>query len=291
MCKNNNSIPATNEETERCGTLTAWQKELGIDKDTIGRRLSGFPSITGIAANGSVLNFYPECIVRQQCEDVLNTDLACANERGFFHQDGIRFGTHVAWAQELGLGAATVMRRLCDAPSISGKIKEGNVVKFFAEEVAIKRCKALIGTEHQADTSGFFELGGDEYGVINALARLLNVPEPTLNRRMKGADYVFGKDIGGRVYKFYKVETARKLCDEASQDIPVADSTGCFTHEKLLYTTAYRFAQDYPVSEKTVQKRMKDIESLKGKDGSKRIRNFYPVDLMRMRCSDLLGTK
>lgn len=278
-------ISTNEEDSVRYGSIPAWAKEFGVDKGSIERRLKDAEGIQAKDVLGRTQDclYYSEEVVRRACLDLF-LETPIADERGFFIQNGMRYGTTLAWARDLGVGIDAIQKRTEHAPLTMARIPEGNLLEFFGEDIILEVCADLL---QSIDIQGEFLLQreGDEevrYGSINRLAKLIGIPEPTLNKRIRGKSHILVRDPKGRVYKYFSEKLAREVSGEFLTVTLRADASGYVMYNGERYTTIFRFCKDNKsISEQTLKKRVNQSDSIRAKDHTPgNIRDFYPEKLL-----------
>jgi hypothetical protein len=150
---------------ERYGSIRAWERLLSISEGSISKRLKGELGITGKDPGGRPLKngYYPESLVRNLCEDLLQ-DIPQANAEGFFLKtigEGEqikqeRYASTKSWSRILMIDRGAIKAKLVSEVGITGKDQGGRVLKngFYGESVIRELCVDLIEKRnHQTDQS------------------------------------------------------------------------------------------------------------------------------------------
>lgn len=275
---------------EKYGTLIAWVRSLPLSQPTVAARLEGAKSIFGRTINGRVRVFYTESEVKEKCGDLLRNDLLVANEEGFIIKDGKTYGTIPALAKKLQIRDGIIRNRLTDVESTEGKIKNGNVMPFYPEEIVRARCADFInGSLITADKKGFLEINGIVYGTISACANKLGISTTTVDRNLSGIKGVQGRNGSGNVFSFYPLEVIRQKCERLiNEELPRCDENGFFKQGDELYGHITAWSSVLPISMKAVRIRLAGAPSIKAKTNGGHVMPFYSEKVVKERCANLL---
>jgi len=277
----NNERTSDGPEMERYGTAGSWCKQLGLSQHAVEARVANLPSVLGRASGGQLRNFYRESEVRRACADVLQ-DLRQADENGFFIVGNIRYGTINAWANEYGLYVQTLTYKLHDHPSVTGKNKGGNIVRFFAQAAVETTCAGLLQECPMADEAGFFTIDNEKFATINTWSLTLGISENTIRSNLKGQTGITGKLSSKKIaeHAFYQDSVIREVCKLHLQDIPKADEKGFICISDIRYGTIYSLSRELSVSRKTLKRALDEKKAISGLDTSGRfVKNgFFPEE-------------
>lgn len=207
---------------ERYAARWRWSRLLGLSQRAVEARLSGVTGITAKNRSGVVLTgaFIAESIVREKCADLL-TEVAEANDAGFFELHGKRYGTRAAWAREFKISTPVIHKRFKGLSGITGKDSMGHVLEggFFAEEDARAACAILLRTDiPMADKSGFLlaEYNGrqERFATFKGWARELGMSNAVIAKRLRGVEGITGKLSDGQVREkgFYSESAIFDAC-------------------------------------------------------------------------------
>jgi len=286
------------KDGQRYGTIISLSSTLGISAHAITKRIKihNLQSIKGKMKGGQIYDFFPESSIREICEDLLQS-LPEAEESGFFTQDGQRYGTIISLSSTLGISAHAITKRIKihNLQSIKGKTKGGQINDFYSESEMRKICSDILQSLPEADESGFLITNGQRYGTIGAWPRALSISVPTITDRIKthNPPSIKCKDKGGRVCDFYPESVIRKICADLLQDIPQTDENGFFMKDGLRYGTIGAWSKTLGISVTAIKPRIKahTPQSIKGKDRSGHVCNFYSESSIREICADILAKK
>lgn len=132
---------------ERYGTISAWANELGINGNSIQRKINKEEGIARKTNNGhrAVLYFYPESIIRERFQHFME-ELPRSDQDGFFRKNGMLYGNASAWASKLHTTNFKMRFRLKDILGISGRTFSGNplINGYYSESVIREHCVDLL---------------------------------------------------------------------------------------------------------------------------------------------------
>ena len=189
---------------ERYGTVSAWMQEFQVSREPIGSRLDNVTGISGEDCRGRLLEnaFYPESLVREKCNDLLDV-VPQAESDGSFVINGEQYRTILGWSKIFKISNLSIKKRLKSISGLSGKSNGGRIQKngFYPESVVREKCKDLLTDMPQADNDGFFVLNGKKYGTMHVWARLLHKKRRTIQRRLERMEGISGKDSHGQIWE------------------------------------------------------------------------------------------
>jgi len=165
-----------------------------------------------------LVKVYSEDCIRDLCADLL-IELIQGDKDGFFiDKNCVRFGTIPAWAKSLKVSNPTVKSRI-EAMAITpkkGRPLNNRPEDFYAEADVLRACADLINKYPEADKDGFFiNEDGVRFGTIPAWAKLLNVGNARISRRLQkiGTISIEGKLLGN-IWNFYSEADLREACTD-----------------------------------------------------------------------------
>jgi len=290
-------LPQANDEGfieikkgERYGTLPSWAIELGISSTTIQKRLEGEEGILGKLKGGQLHKFYLEKLVREKCADLL-TEMPKADDEGYIEiNKGERYGTINLWAKELGISEGSIKRRLEGEEGIIGKLKGGQLNKFYLEKLVREKCANLLSEMPKADDEGFIEINkGERYGIIPSWAKEFGISPITIKKRLKGEEGIIGKHKDGNLYQFYLEKLVREKCANLLSEMPKVNDEGFIEIKKgERYGTIKKWEKELGISSNTIQRRLEGEEGILGKHKDGNLHQFYLEKLVRKKCADLI---
>ena len=214
----------------RFGNIEIFSREYNVKNTTIRSRIekSGIVGITGKSKQGKIYTnaFYSEKDVAQCCADLIQPDPQ-SNKDGIIFQDGLKYGTIIFWSNELNISQPTIAAQIKEKKirGITGKDRAG-IRRPFYSEASIRALRPdLLVEMPKADTSGFFVIENERFGLLFTWRRELGIKHfvSTLfslleKNKRKG---ITGKDSSGRVSKngFYS-ETDIKIIHSVLFEIP-----------------------------------------------------------------------
>jgi hypothetical protein len=282
------------QDGERCGTIGSWSKMFGMSDMPITTRLKKFPqdSIKGKDNGGNVHDFYPESVIRQICADLLQS-IPEADEKGFFEQEGQKYGTTGTLAKALDISEATICSRIqIHTPSsIKGKMK-GAICEFYSESILRQLCSDLIQPLPRADANGFFEQDGERCGTIGSWSKALGISAPSISSRIQihNPPSIKGKVKCGQIYEFYSELSIREICSDLLQPLPQANENGFFVKDGQRYGTIVTWSKALGISTRSISSHIQIHKppSIKGKVKGGQIYKFYPESEILKLCSNCL---
>jgi hypothetical protein len=130
------------------GTKESIARLLGVGPATISRHLrpSGLVPIRAKDKSGHPADFYPVPAVRELCKNILEPNLAQADENGIVDIGGLRHGTVSALSKWLGVSNRDICVVLASSGlvSVRGKDIHGVVRNFYPESAVRELCRDLI---------------------------------------------------------------------------------------------------------------------------------------------------
>ena len=136
---------------------------------------------------------------------------------------------------------------------------------------------------------------GQRYGTIATLSRLLGIGVQAIRSRVhkSGSAPILGKGKSGQFCDFYSEIEVRKACaDLLASGLPEADGYGSLSINGVLYGTVASLSLRMGFSVLAVHSRVRGskISSIRGKDKSGHVFEFYPEPEVRKACADLLAS-
>ncbi len=216
----------------------------------------------------------------------------------------MRYATPTTWAryfkEEEGyqITDVTIRTRLRNTKSVGVKARDkiGRVFTFYSESAVREACANILVKMPQANKEGFFELDGESYGSIGALAKKLNTSHSNLEKIIKNIKLqgITAKDIHGviRQKKYYKNSEALKIAVDMSNSTPQADSDGFFRQDGEKYGSTTGWSKELKISETTIKKKLKIAKSygITAMDTHGRLREnaYFSESIIQEVLSDLL---
>ncbi len=293
------------ERQERYGTTGAWGRELGIDGSVIRKRLKERTGIAGRGWTGKVTEngFYPESLVRELCQSVI--DAPHAEDRFITRTlDGgkqERYGTITAWSQEIGLSEATLRRKLRGVPPFIGRLSEQRAtqIRMYAESDVRRLCAHLLVELPQADANGFCLIEGERHGTLLAWYKELKIDRSVLKRKLANEQGVTAKNCNGSVEEngFFAESALRRNCTLLLQNLPIADDNGFFValHNGQMerHGTINAWARALNLTNDLLQPRLRKHVGITARTsrGNVREKGFYPESVVREACKDVIAQK
>lgn len=198
-----------------------------------------------------------------------------------------RYGHIPAWAAELGISDTTIANKIKERPFIFGKTERGQVLKFFAETDVRQACTDLLVPLPQADRQGFIEIGGTKYGSAYAWKKFLGIAIRQSHKRLEELPFIEGKDISGRILRYYAENEIRQAYAELLAEAPTADDQGFIVVASIRYGTREAWGREFGVSAAgSLAKRLRRKPSIKGKV-NRRVWDFYSETDARSACVGL----
>lgn len=237
--------------------------------------------------------FFSEANVRIACADLLQ-GLPQADESGFFHKDGTKYGTIYGWFCIFPISAGSIRGHLkkLKINSIPGRDKVGKPAKFYSENDIQLACGHLLEAMPRADESGFFEKDGIRYGHLRALARCLKTTSKTIEKKCKSDSVrsIKGKDRLGRISRFYAELDVQSAYPDLEEDFPQSKRNGFFVKNGVRYGCISAFSKRFGISEGLIKSRIESsvISSIRGKDVQGKFFNYYPEkDILDLCAEDI----
>jgi len=276
---------------KKFGTVRAWAKVLGISAGTIRKYLGDNKGITGKHHAGKILEnlFYEEETLRSACNHLIK-DIPKADKKGFVTLGEIRYGSIGAWEKETSLGRNILGTLFADIPAITARDSMGRIVEgTFYPETALKTHLEERKTIFVSDEEGAVKVTENDqeirYKTISAWALELDVTNRVLKNALKGKSFVKGIDAAGCIRLFYSEQIVRDYIREMD-DLPVADANGYImikgeNDTVIPYAMLYAWRKKLGKSFKALRKIRDESRMIKGKDGTGKIRGFYPEPEIR----------
>jgi AraC-like DNA-binding protein len=135
----------------------------------------------------------------------------------------------------------------------------------------------------------------EKYGTITAWSREFGISDTTLKKYFEGSesreDGIRGRDRSNRIRIYYAESVVRRRCEGILKELPQADNKGFFILDGIRYGTKHAWASILAITPRTIGMRLQEMKGMTGRAiGGQEIPNgFYPEDVIRERCSDLLG--
>ena len=222
-----------------------------------------------------------------------------------------RYATPFNWAkyfkehEGVQIGDATIRSRLREAGKIgtTGRSKVGKLLRnaFYSELDVREVCANLLEDMSQVDENGFFEKGGEKYATVHIWAKYferyegVQIYNGTILKRLQKAGIVgiTARNKVKHVLKnaFYSESDVRSACADFLADLPQADKSGFFEKDGIRYGVANAFSREFGLGDSTIKRKLEQfsIESIKGKDNSGHVADFYSEDDVRNVCAELLN--
>lgn len=210
---------------------------------------------------------------------------------GCNNEESERFGTARAWSIELGIGDITVRKRLEGIEGISGRDCLGrvHVNMYHPESVVRQACANLLRDDvEMADDNGFIYPNGIKCGTVGAWYSSFPVSRSYFAKRLRGREFVTGKDDQRRIQKFYPESVVREACPECFEpNLPQANDEGYIKLGDQICKTAPAWSKELGVSVPTIKKRIDSESVVQGKDSRGQIQDYYPENIVLDRCKDI----
>ncbi len=280
---------------KRYGLITAWARELNISSATVSRKMQDMESLKGKDHTGRVREkLYVEADIYKQCSYLIE-EMPCADESGFFQQNGIHFGTIGAWAKKFDADPQRFSSRMDADMGTTGKDAGGRIhIKGYFPETHIREsCRDIIEGIPRPKGPKFLSQR-DSYG--NTF-RIGNIPSwsqefcisiPTIRKNLKGVMEMVGKNEKGKILRgvFYAEHDVRRAIEHLLHDMPRADDEGFFMQQEEKFGTVTAWSRILGLSAPTIIDRLKDHQGVTGKcKGILLIDSFYPEKTVRKVCA------
>ncbi|MBI5422221.1 hypothetical protein HZA44_03750 [Candidatus Peregrinibacteria bacterium] len=162
---------------------------------------------------------------------------------------------------------------------------------YFSEQDVRASCADLLRPLPQADENGFFVLGGVRHGSVGCWSLDLGISEAAISSHLRfvSVQPVRGKDRSGRITDFYPEPAVRSACADLLRPLPQADESGFVILDGVRHGTIANWFHELGFSQRAVTGRLifSSVTSVRGKDRSGRITDFYPEPAVRSACADL----
>ncbi|MBU2259446.1 hypothetical protein KKC44_02455 [Patescibacteria group bacterium] len=203
---------------------------------------------------------------------------------------GEMYGHITAWTNELGICNRILRKKLQGAEGIIlGRDVKGRVTEFFPETIVRARCADLLEGE-QADENGFFTKDGEHFGHATAWMRELGIGYRVWRDRMRGAQGISGRDVGGAPMNsgFYSETIVRERFADLLQ-IEVALETGFIVRHGTRYGHLTAWAEEFGITWNSLKQRLESSQNISIRNPQGKVVNFYSEVLVREKFADLLS--
>jgi len=161
---------------------------------------------------------------------------------------------------------------------IRGKNKLGLVCDFYPENEIRVRCADLISILPDADESGCIKIGEAWYRTLKALSRVFGVTPKVVIRRIAGSSVkkIRGRLKTGGICDFYAEDSIQGIMGEVVS-LRVADKSNWIRINGVRYGTVRTLARWMKVDADSLKHQIfgAGVNSIRGKDNTGHVRNFY----------------
>ena len=282
------------KDGQRYAPLGIIAKELNLSNTALRKRIKDLDTFPGKNRRGNKIGFYNFEEVKVVCADLLNPDLLIANEEGWAIKDGQLYAPMATIAKKLELSLGAVKRRIKKLTSLKGKCRDGSVKDFYNFEEVKEACADLLDPELLiANEEGWaITKDGQLYAPMRIIAQELKIGLSTIIIRVEKLTSIKGKCRDGSVKDFYNFEEVKKVCaDLLDPDLLIADKEGWAVKDGQRYAPIRIIAKELNLTEPMLRSRIKNSNSVKGKDRNSSVRDFYNFEEAKKVCADLLIKK
>lgn len=268
-------------------------KKLNISNTALRKRIKYLATFPGKNRQGNSVSFLNFEEVKSVCADLLNPDLLIANKEGWAIKDGQIYAPMATIAKKLKLSLGAVKRRIKNLTSIKGKCRDGSVRDFYNLEEVKEICADLLNPDLLiADENGWAVKDGQLYAPLRIIMQELKLNLDSIKKRIGNLPPLNGKCRDGSVTDFYNFEEVKKACaDLLDLNLLRADEEGWAIMDGQRYAPIRIIAKELKLTEPTLRSRMKNSNSVKGKDRNSSVRDFYNFEEAEAVCADLLVKK
>jgi superfamily II DNA or RNA helicase len=264
----------------RYTSIEKWAQIFSLKNATVAKSLIDADYIEGLI-NWRKCKLYRESIVRKSCDIDTIKSLPHTNDDREIIIEWVIYKTveDLSFIANLHADSIRALLKKKWIVWIDGRLSDtGNIVRFYTQEQIRNACSEHI-VEYQADINWIIMQGDDLYGTISGYyKKKLLISWKAITKRVQDSQIVWikWKLKNGHVSTFYKEGDIRDICaDLLDGSLPNCDEHGFFELEWVKYWVLTAWERVWKASESFLYRKVKNINSTKGKDKKGSICSFY----------------
>lgn len=275
---------------EYWATLLHFSNELGIDYETLKRKVENIETKIGLNRTGKKVVLYKESVVREQVRGYLALPIVDRQTGRLTDENGNTWVTLSYIDSQFKYSFSLSKRLLADIQPLRARDRVGRETNLYPEEEAMRRLQAFYDLPTvDKETGRYVDEEGQNWVSTEQLATELGINGTTGKRLGEDLPTIKGRDrMGKEADLVHETEARKKFGSLAS--LPIVDSTGRFIDSNGKQWVVGRIIfKELGISISDKKRQSLDLESVEGRGGNGHKATLYKEQDVRDKLAKFLA--